>query len=84
MENPFSHNRATNVIGKVLDAVAEQKKREAAGEPMLIGPSLEARIAHALEAEGLLNEKAMETVGLAGRFGHPETADGKAVDSRPV
>lgn len=49
MESPSSHNRATNIIGRVLDA----KQKE---DPRIMGPSLEASIAHALEAEGLLND----------------------------
>lgn len=69
MESPFSHNRATNVIGRILDAHQEQKAKEDNGAPVILGPSLEASIAHALEAEGLLNDKALEIVGLEGRNG---------------
>lgn len=65
MENPFLHNRAMNVIGRVLD---EDKALQEKGE--LSYASLEARIAFRLEAEGLLTDKAFEVVGLEGRFGN--------------
>ena len=67
MENPFSHNRATNLIGKVLD---EDAKLRETGEVTFA--SLEYRIMMRLFNAGCLTPRAEETIGLAGRMGYPE------------
>lgn len=73
MENPFLHNRATNLIGQVLDKEKENLEKlkkavtnEEQAELMNFA-SLEHRIMTKLLNEGCLTEKALETVGLEGR-----------------
>jgi hypothetical protein len=70
MENPFAHNRATNIIGQVLDAqaraVLKAKENPNDVEAMHFA-SLEYRIMHALLDAGCLTEQAQELVGLEGR-----------------
>lgn len=74
MENPFTHNRATNLIGQVLDAERKnfEKLRAAVAteerEELLDFASLEYRIMSRLLNEGCLTEKALEEIGLEGRF----------------
>lgn len=80
MENPFTHNRATNVIGRVLDKerenfeklkalnIEEDEGKRAAQAELLDFASLEYRIMSKLLNEGCLTEKALETVGLEGRY----------------
>jgi len=74
MENPFSHNRATNIIGRLLDAEREnlEKLKTAATTEerleLLDFSSLEYRIMMNLWSAGCLTDHALETVGLEGRF----------------
>jgi hypothetical protein len=65
MENPFTHNRATNVIGKVLDAAAAEA---ALTDGEISFASLEYRIMMKLWEADCLTDHALETVGLDGRF----------------
>ncbi len=72
MENPFTHNRATNLIGQVLDQEALDAKHEETCDHkgtdccMRFG-SLEYVIMMMLFNNGCLTEHALETVGLEGR-----------------
>jgi hypothetical protein len=72
MENPFTHNRATNLIGQVLDQDAIDSKHEETCDHkgtdcrMSFG-SLEYTIMMVLFNSGCLTEHALETVGLEGR-----------------
>jgi hypothetical protein len=78
MENPFSHNRATNVIGRVLDEVAKEEETERHcdhSDPALCKisfASLEHRIMMKLWEHDCLTDHALETVGMAGRNGEAE------------
>jgi hypothetical protein len=78
VENPFTHNRATNLIGRVLDREREnfEKLKKAATTEeqaeLLDFASLEYRIMSKLLNEGCLTEKALETVGLEGRYDDPK------------
>jgi len=72
MENPFTHNRATNLIGQVLDRDAIDSKYEETCDHkgtdcrMRFG-SLEYVIMMMLFNNGCLTDRALETVGLEGR-----------------
>jgi len=77
VENPFYHNRATNLIGQILDKerkVFEKMKAAVSAESneeqleLMEFASLEHRIMTKLLNEGCLTEKALETVGLEGRY----------------
>jgi len=71
MENPFVHNRATNIIGRVLDKVAEEEAKPD-HEKEISFASLEYRIMMKLWEHDCLTDHALETVGLAGRHGYAE------------
>jgi hypothetical protein len=77
MENPFSHNRATNIIGRVLDKLADESEYEKTCDHTdehckISFASLEYRIMMALWEADCLADSALETVGLAGRQGYAE------------
>ena len=85
MENPFTHNRATNLIGQALDqdeADAEFEKTcdHKGTDCRLRFASLEYVIMMTLLNNGCLTEHALETVGLEGR-GTP-TPEEKAADAQ--
>lgn len=71
MENPFSHNRATNVIGKLLDKVKEEAEK-VESELEISMASVEYRIMMALWEADCLTDRALEIIGLAGRHGYPD------------
>lgn len=77
MENPFTHNRATNVIGRVLDKLADESEYEKTCDHTdenckISFASLEYRIMMALWEHDCLTDHALEQVGLAGRQGYAE------------
>ena len=82
MENPFTHNLAVNVIGKVLDKLADESEYEKTCDHKDVNckisfASLEYRIMMALWEADCLTDHALEHAGLAGRHGYAELHERK-------